>query len=51
MCFLDTHIVVWLYQGDFSLLSKEAKQTIEKDDIFISPLVSLELQYLFTNTS
>ena len=48
MIFLDTHVVVWLYQGRTDLLSKRAKKIIEKeDDIYISPIVSLELQYLF----
>ena len=48
MIFLDTHVVVWLYQGRTDLLSKRAKKIIEKeDDIYISPIVLLELQYLF----
>ncbi|MFH1940591.1 MAG: PIN domain-containing protein [bacterium] len=44
--YLDTHVVVWLYSGDMSLLSKAAIQAIEKDDLLISPAVELELQYL-----
>ncbi len=48
MIFLDTHVVVWLYQGRTDLLSKRAMKIIEKeDDIYISPIVLLELQYLF----
>jgi len=48
MIFLDTHVVVWLYQGRTDLLSNRAKKIIEKeDDIYISPIVLLELQYLF----
>jgi PIN domain nuclease of toxin-antitoxin system len=47
MYFLDTHIVVWLYQKSLELLSKKAKDAIEKNDIYISPIVLLELQYLF----
>ena len=48
MIFLDTHVVVWLYQGRTDLLSKRAEKIIEKeDDIYISPIVLLELQYLF----
>lgn len=48
MIFLDTHVVVWLYQGRTDLLSKRAEEIIEKeDDIYISPIVLLELQYLF----
>jgi PIN domain nuclease of toxin-antitoxin system len=47
MHFLDTHIVVWLYQKSLELLSANAKQAIEDNDIFISPIVSLELEYLY----
>lgn len=48
MIFLDTHVIVWLYQGRTDLLSKKAREIIEKeDDIYISPIVLLELQYLF----
>ena len=48
MIFLDTHVVVWLYQGRTGLLSKRAEKIIEKEaDIYISPIVLLELQYLF----
>ncbi|MCI5124591.1 MAG: PIN domain-containing protein [Candidatus Electrothrix sp. AR5] len=45
--YLDTHVVVWLYSGDLSLLSKKACQLIEENELLISPLVLLELQYLF----
>jgi PIN domain nuclease of toxin-antitoxin system len=29
------------------LLSQEAKKAIEENDIFVSPIIILELQYLF----
>lgn len=47
MYFLDTHIILWLYQLSLELLSDEAKKAIEENDIFVSPIVVLELQYLF----
>ena len=47
MYFLDTHIILWLYQLSLELLSEEAKKAIEENDIFVSPIVVLELQYLF----
>ncbi|MDM8537818.1 PIN domain-containing protein, partial [Desulfobacterales bacterium HSG17] len=47
MIYLDTHVVVWLYLGEPSRLSAEARQTINKHSIFISPMVTLELTYLF----
>jgi PIN domain nuclease of toxin-antitoxin system len=43
---LDTHVVVWLYLGDRKRL-RPAWKTLEDSDLVISPIVSLELQYLF----
>jgi len=45
--FLDTHIVVWLYAGLTEKLSNKAIEAIENNDIVISQMVRLELQYLF----
>ena len=45
--FLDTHIAVWLYAGLIKKISETAKQTMETNDLLISPMVRLELQYLF----
>ncbi len=47
MIYLDTHIVVWLYAGQIERLSEYAKELINDHEIFISPAVRLELQYLF----
>jgi len=47
MIFLDTHVVVWLYAGCIAKLSKSAIEKIESNELFISQLVWLELQYLF----
>ena len=47
MIYLDTHVVVWLYAGLFDKLSPLAIQLIEEHDIFISPILQLELTYLF----
>ncbi len=46
-CFLDTHIVVWLYEKKLNLLSDNAKNYIEENDLYISPIVKLEIEYLF----
>lgn len=46
MIFLDTHIVLWLFQGCQNELSTRAIQSIEKNDLAISPVVMLEIQYL-----
>ena len=47
MIYLDTHVVVWLYAGDLARLSERAKELINAHEIYISPIVSLELQYLY----
>jgi PIN domain nuclease of toxin-antitoxin system len=45
--FLDTHVVVWLYIGESKKLSPIAKRSIEKSVLVISPVVKLELAYLY----
>lgn len=47
MIYLDTHVVVWLYAGKIDNLSEDAKILIDKNGLFISPIVRLELQYLY----
>lgn len=47
MVFLDTHIVCWLYSGRTQLFSENALKAIENNPLFVSPMVNLELQYLF----
>jgi PIN domain nuclease of toxin-antitoxin system len=47
MIFLDTHVVVWLYAGCLEKLSKAVIEKIENNELFVSQLVRLELQYLF----
>ncbi|MFU8780874.1 MAG: type II toxin-antitoxin system VapC family toxin [Kiritimatiellia bacterium] len=46
MIYLDTHVVVWLYAGQIGLLSPMAVERIEAEDLYISPIVQLELAYL-----
>jgi PIN domain nuclease of toxin-antitoxin system len=45
--YLDTHVVVWLFSGQTELLTPRALESIEKHDLLISPMVALELRYLF----
>ncbi len=47
MIYLDTHLVVWLYAGLTSKLSDRAKHLINEHELYISPMVRLELQYLY----
>ena len=46
--YLDTHIVVWLRQKELHKLTKKALEAIESaDKLLISPMVELELKYLY----
>lgn len=47
MIYLDTHVVAWLYAGRTDLLPDLARSLIEANDLRISPMVGLELQYLY----
>jgi len=47
LIYLDTHVVVWLYAGHIENISVTAQSHINENDIYISPIVRLELQYLF----
>jgi PIN domain nuclease of toxin-antitoxin system len=44
--YLDTHIVVWLYAGRTDLFGAQALEDIRQNDLVISPMVTLELEYL-----
>lgn len=47
MIYLDTNVVVWLAANAFEQISQTAQDVIENsDDLCVSPMVSLELQYL-----
>jgi len=47
LIYLDTHVVAWLYAGKIKRLSKKAQELINDHEVIISPIVRLELQYLF----
>jgi PIN domain nuclease of toxin-antitoxin system len=44
---LDTHAAIWLYEGALEQFSTAARQAIEAGACAISPMVRLELQYIF----
>lgn len=44
--YLDTHVVVWLAQGDLTRISQNARRIIEASDLLISPMVLIESEYL-----
>jgi len=45
--YLDTHVVAWLYAGLPDLLSAPARDLLETGELLISPMVLLELEYLY----
>ena len=47
MIYLDTHIVVWLYAGLLEKFSQSVKTILNENELLISPIVRLELQYLY----
>ena len=47
MIFLDTHVVVWLYARLYDKLSETSKKLINENDLYCSPMVKLELKYLY----
>ena len=47
MIFADTHVVAWLYAGLTERLGAGAARLLDRETVRISPMVELELQYLF----
>lgn len=47
MIYLDTHAVVWLYIGLVEIFRDPIRELINDHDVYISPVVRLELQYLY----
>lgn len=46
MIHLDTHVVGFLYAG-LSVIPKKTMDLLDTDDLGVSPMVVLELEYLF----
>ena len=46
LVYLDTHVVIWLYDALTDRLSKLAAEAVENNDLVISWMVELELQFL-----
>jgi PIN domain nuclease of toxin-antitoxin system len=47
IAYLDTHIVAWLAAGKVNRLSSRAERLIKQAELFFSPMVLLELEYLY----
>jgi PIN domain nuclease of toxin-antitoxin system len=44
--YLDTHLVAWLFAGRTDLIPANVAKRIDTHELFVSPMVNLELQYL-----
>jgi PIN domain nuclease of toxin-antitoxin system len=47
MIYLDTHVVAWLYAGELDRLPQPVRELLDEEQVVISPMVELELQYLY----
>src|SRR4029453_15948068 len=47
LIYADTHVVAWLYAGRPDLIPPRARRLIEDNTLLVSPMVALELEYLF----
>jgi PIN domain nuclease of toxin-antitoxin system len=45
--YLDTHVAVWLYEGRVELIAPRLRGVLEDETPLLSPIVALELEYLF----
>ena len=45
--YLDTNVVVWLAQGTLQRISRRAKSVLEQGTLMMSPMVLIELEYLY----
>jgi PIN domain nuclease of toxin-antitoxin system len=45
--YADTHVVAWLYAGRVDLIPSSARILLEDRPVLVSPMVALELEYLF----
>jgi PIN domain nuclease of toxin-antitoxin system len=43
---LDTHVIVWLFEGKIERLGKTARRAIESSNLIASPAAVLELEFL-----
>lgn len=43
---LDTHAVVFLHAGEIGLFSETGRYFLDTEDLWINPMVIMELQYL-----
>jgi PIN domain nuclease of toxin-antitoxin system len=44
---VDTHVLVWLYGGEVEELTDVGGELIETEEVFVSPMAVLELQFWY----
>lgn len=44
---IDTHIAIWLFDGEFDRLPDKAQDVLRSNSTAISPIAELELNYLY----
>ena len=47
IAYLDTNVVLFLILGETKRITKRAQQALERNDLLVSPMVMLELNYLY----
>ena len=47
MIHLDTHVIAWLFMGEVKHFSRRGRALLETEPLVVSPIVALELQYLY----
>lgn len=47
IAYLDTSVVVWLAKGNLERITPAARKVVELADLLISPVVLMELEYLY----
>lgn len=47
IAYLDTNVIVWLAQGSVGRITPNAQSILDRADLLISPMVLVELEYLF----
>lgn len=47
IAYLDTNVAVWLAQGDLNRLTNKVRECMESAELLVSPMVLLELEYLY----
>ena len=47
IAYLDTNVLIYLAEADRSRISKDAERMLREADLLLSPMVLLEIEYLY----